>query len=49
MMSLELREWRALAIGWAAAIPYAFGYGADWHVPVIAIGVAMVTWAVWSD
>jgi hypothetical protein len=49
MMSFELREWRALAIGWAAAVAWAIGFGADWRMPMIAIGSAMIVWALWSD
>lgn len=47
-MDFELREWRALAIGWAAAICYGIGFGADWGVPAVAIASAMIVWAVWS-
>lgn len=47
MMRFELREWRALAIGWAMAL-VSISFGIGWHVPVVAIGSAMIIWAMWS-
>lgn len=48
-MSFELREWRALAIGWAAAVAYAIWFGVDLGVATTATGSAMIVWSVWSD
>lgn len=47
-MNLELRDWRALAIGWAAAIVAAI-FGPVWLVPIVAIGVSMSCWAIWQS
>lgn len=43
-MSFEIREWRALAIGWAAALAYTMAYGLDWGTGTISIGVCMAVW-----
>jgi hypothetical protein len=47
-MGFELRDWRALAIGWAAALAVAFTHGTDFIVPVVAIGVSVGCWALWQ-
>lgn len=49
VMSFELREWRALAIGWAAAVAYAIGFGVDFGVATTATGSTLIVWAVWPD
>lgn len=48
-MGFELRDWRALAVGWAAALAVALTHGTDWIVPVVAIGSSMACWAIWRS
>lgn len=46
-MGFELRDWRALAIGWAAALTVAILFGVTWWVPGTALSVAMAIWWFW--
>ena len=43
-----LREWRALALGWASALILAIFHGTDWTIPVIAISMSLVVWSNWD-
>lgn len=46
-MSLELKDWRALALGWAAAIVAVAYFGLTWPVPVIGIVVTVAMRTLW--
>lgn len=46
-MGFEMREWRALAVGWALGCVVAIMFGVGWGMPLAATGAAMATWAIW--
>lgn len=47
-MGFEVAEWRALALGWAAATVAAFYFApVTWPVPAVAIIVAVTVRMLW--
>jgi hypothetical protein len=47
-MGFETRDWRALAMGWAAAVAVVLTHGKDFIVPVVAVAVSVACWALWQ-
>lgn len=49
MVNWEAREWRALAIGWLAALLYIVAFKQmDWATPCVAIGVTSMIYVNWK-
>lgn len=46
-MGMELRDWRALAIGYAAGLAVVLFAGLSWWVPAAAIAATLGARMVW--
>jgi hypothetical protein len=44
---MEVREWRAIGLGWAAAIAMTPPFGIGWHLPVAAILTSIIVYSFW--
>jgi len=47
-MKMEIREWRALGLGWAVAILTIPITGLSWPVPVVSTFVALAVYILWD-
>jgi hypothetical protein len=46
---MDTRQWRAVAIGWAAALVAVVFVGFSMWLPAIAIGTTVVVYAGWRS
>lgn len=46
-MTWEIRDWRALAMGYGAGLLIACLFGVTWYVPVVAIAAAVICRYAW--